>query len=669
MICVFRRLSVPYNPVWNSPDPESWELYFIKCIQEWTFTPEYSIMSAEIKTENIFQTGGHRGFGNHAVPDCFSGIPTTKTGGSKQMSSGFISALMRQRRNAKKAEPDTNGRLREILGIIRKYDYTDGITPDIVVKILQDLGPTFVKIGQIASQQAEYIPEDYCDALVKLRSKVAPMEIGVVYEQIEKYLGKPVNELFASFSEKPLGSASIGQVHKAELSDGTVVAVKVRRPGVVDTVARDFALIEKVLDTFVKGDLGGIDVKSMILELEQTSKRELDFTNEADYLQRFYENNTGREGIVVPRVYQELTCEAVLTEDFAVGREVSDRDFLATLSEEERERLAGLIADNFAEQVLTDGFYHADPHSGNVFIRSAGPRTAREEPETSHAAEGTAEKAGTESKKEKKLPLPDHDIEWIDFGMMGTLGQKQRQLLIDMITEVVMHDAYGLKRTVLQVAQPNGEIDHGYILGMCEDMCSQFNGSDFGEFDLGSLMNTILDGLQEASFKVDPFLTNLSRGIIAMEGTIRTLSPKVNILNHFMDKVDLSMNFNLNLENPGEMNPEIALKLLQLFKGVTDSSTKTAETLDMLEKGQIRVRTDFSFEEKALGSVGRFVTYTVRALMIIALFLGSCLLFSASANTPVNSTITTVFRAMGFTGYAVSIFFAYCLYRNMKKGK
>ena len=157
--------------------------------------------------------------------------------------SGFISALIKQRKEAKKAEPSSNKRLKEIIDVVRKYNYDDGITPEIIVNILEDLGPTFVKLGQIASQQADYMPAEYSEALAKLRSKVAPMDIATVHSQIEKYLGKPTNELFATFDEKALGSASIAQVHKATLLDGTVVAVKVRRPGVVNTVARDFALI------------------------------------------------------------------------------------------------------------------------------------------------------------------------------------------------------------------------------------------------------------------------------------------------------------------------------------------------------------------------------------------------------------------------------------------
>ena len=577
--------------------------------------------------------------------------------------SGFISALIKQRKDAKKAQPDTNGRLKEIIGILKKQNFDDGITPQVVVNFLEDLGPTYVKIGQIASQQAEYIPADYCDALAGLRSNVAPMEFDTVKAQIEKYLGKPVNELYAAFDEKPLGSASIAQVHKATLFDGTVVAVKVRRPGIVDTVARDFALIEKVLDTFVKGNAGGFDIKSLIVELENTSKAELDLTNEANNLDRFWTNNAGRERVESPKCYRELTCEAVLTESFVTGTEASDTAFLDTLGDDERERLAALVADNFATQVLTDGFYHADPHSGNVLIKEAPPIAAPAV--AKEAAEGEGDAA-----EEKKLPLPDHAIEWIDFGMMGTLNTKQRQILIDIVTHVVMHDAYALKCTVLEVAKPQGEINHGALLELCESMCGQYTGADFGDFDLGDLMGTILNGLQEENYKIDPFLTNLARGIVAVEGTVKTISPRVNILNYFTDKVGGGLGFNLNLEHPEEMNPDIAIKLLQLANGLTNSATKTADTLDMLEKGQLKLRTDFGFEEKALETVNRLAGYAIRALIIVAVLIGSCLLCTSSAlSGDGGRAITVVFRGIGFVGLAVSLFFAQRLYREVKKGK
>ena len=582
--------------------------------------------------------------------------------------SGFISALLKQRKEAKKAEPKSNGRLKEIINIVNKYNYDDGITPDIVVNILQDLGPTFVKLGQIASQQSDYMPAEYCEALAKLRSNVAPMDMETVYAQIEKYLGKPANELFASFSEKALGSASIAQVHKATLHDGTVVAVKVRRPGVVETVARDFALIEKVLDKFVKGNVGGIDIKGMIMELEKTSKIELDFTNEANYLDRFYNNNLGREKVICPKCYRELTCEAILTEDFVTGNEVSNTKFLDTLSEDERERLAALIADNFSTQVLVDGFYHADPHSGNVFIKEPTPGEQVSEPVVAEpkpdAVEGEEKPA-----EEKKIPLPEHSIEWIDFGMMGTLTQKQRQTLIDIVTNVVMKDAYNLKRILMTIAHPEGEVNHGEILGLCEDMCNQFSGTDFGDFELGDLLNTVLDALQNGNYKVDPFLTNLARGVIAIEGTVSTLSKKVNILNYFLSKVDMGSSFNLNLEHPEEMNPEIALKLLQLFNGVTDSSVKKAETLDMLQKNQITLHTDFAFEEKALETVNRITEYVIRGLIIVALIIGSTLLCTTTPIAEGNTTGAIVFRGVGIAGYIVSLFFAQRLYRNKKKNK
>ena len=591
--------------------------------------------------------------------------------------SNFISALMKQRKDAQKEEPKVNKRLKEVLDVLRKYNYDNGITPEITVNILTDLGPTFVKIGQIASQQAAYLPREYCDALAQLRSKVAPMDLETVNAQVEKYLGKPVSELYASFDEKPLGSASIAQVHRAELFDGTVVAVKVRRPGVVETVARDFALIEKILDKFVKKPVKGLDLKGFVTELEKTSMIELDLTNEANNLDRFWNNNAGREKVESPRCYRDLTCEAVLTESFVQGTEISDTDFLATLDDEERKRLAALVADNFASQILTDGFYHADPHSGNVLIKDQVPGEAYLQAETAEPVEKKQDESAekTDGKpEEEKIPLPEHSIEWIDFGMMGTLTSKQRQTLIDIVTNVVMHDAYGLKKTVLQIATPKGEIDHGAMLTMCEEMCGQFGGNDFGDFNLGDLMNTILDALEAGNFDVDPFLTNLARGIIAAEGTIKTLSPDVNILNAFMDKVDIGIDLDLtNLddkESLKKLNPDIALKLMQLAKGVTDSSVKTAETLDMLEKGQIKVRTDFAFEDHALDTVTRLAHYAIRALIIVAMLIGSAILCTSSSFSGDNvAAVTIIFRAIGFCGLVVSLFFAQRLIREMKKGK
>ena len=575
----------------------------------------------------------------------------------------FITALMKQRKQAKKEGPDTSGRLKEILAVLRKYDYDDGLTPEITVSILSDLGPTFVKIGQIASQQAEYIPKEYCDALASLRSKVAPMDFETVNAQIEKYLGKPISELFASFNEKPLGSASIAQVHKAELFDGTVVAVKVRRPGIVDTVARDFALIEKILDKFVKGNVGSVDVRGLVSELETISKTELDLTNEADNLDRFWNNNSGREKVESPKCYRELTCEAVLTESFVKGTEASDTDFLETLGEDERERIAALVADNFASQVLVDGFYHADPHSGNVLIKAPVPAQSVQ-PEADGAEQ--AEPA----RQEDKIPLPEHGIEWIDFGMMGVLTKKQRQILLDLVTNVVMNNAYALKRTVMQVAQPEGEINHGALLEVCEDMCGQFNGGDFGDFDLGDLMGTIIDMLQKENYKIDPFITNLSRGIIAVSGTVKTISDKVNILNFFTDKIGGGLSLeDLDADKLKEMNPEVAMKLLQLANGIIDSASKTAETLDMLQKGQIKLHTESSIEEKTVDTVSRLASYAIRAFIIVAILIGSCLLCTVS---PIKGDVVIliyVLRGAGIIGFITGLFFAQRLVRNMKSKK
>lgn len=505
---------------------------------------------------------------------------------------GFVQAL-RNARKKTKDKVDTTARGKEIVAILKKYDYSDGLTPQMTVSILEDLGPTFVKLGQIASTHTDMLPVEYCDALASLRSSVAPMDAATVHAQIEKHLGRPTEELFQSFDDEPLGAASIGQVHKAVLEDGTEVAVKVRRPGVVDTVVQDFALIEKILETadkFSGSDDGAMDLMTMVKELEQTSKVELDFTNEERNLVRFYQNNEDREYVTSPKCYEDYSNEAILTEDFVKGPEVGDTEYVESLSDEERDRLGNLLADNYVEQILTDGFYHADPHAGNVL-------------------------------------LVDDGIEWIDFGMMGYVSSKQRQILLDLVTALVKRDNYSLKRCVLQIAHPRGPIDHGSLLDMCEQMTSQFADSDLESFDTGDLLSTLTQNLQDEGYDIDPFLTNLGRGLLTIEGTVKALSPRVNIMDCMTRHIDLGF----DPESLQHMVEAFMLKGVQGADDLVGLPTKAVETLDMLQKSQLKVGGDFGIDAKTSRTAIFLVRSAIFAAIATSLFLGACILCSTAA--------------------------------------
>ncbi len=524
---------------------------------------------------------------------------------------------LRNARSKTKDKVDYNARGKEIIAILKNYDFSEGLTPEMTVEILQDLGPTFVKLGQIASTHTDMLPVEYCDALAQLRSSVAPMDAATVHAQIEKHLGATTDELFAFFDDKPLGAASIGQVHKAELADGTVVAVKVRRPGVVDTVAQDFALIERILtvsEKFRGPQDAGMDLMTMVKELEETSTVELDFTNEEKNLVRFYNNNIDREGVIVPKCFSELSNEAILTEEFAAGHEVGETEYVETLSDEERDRLGNLLADNYVAQILEDGFYHADPHAGNVLLQGDG-------------------------------------FEWIDFGMMGYVTSKQRQTLLDLITALVKHDTYHLKRCVLQIAKPRGPIDHGALLDTCERMVDEFADTDLESFDTGALLNTISSGLEDEGYDIDPFLTNLARGLITIEGTIKALSPRVNI----MDCITRNIKTGFDPDNLERMLEAFLMKGVQGVDDLAGLPTKAVETLDMFQKSQLKMGGDFGLDAKTVRSANYLARNIILAILATALFLGACLLCSAGASAS-HQTLIGAGYAFGAVGFALMIY-------------
>ena len=531
------------------------------------------------------------------------------------------------RKRTREEKAQTTARFKEILGILKKYEVRKGLTPDKTVALLEELGTTFVKLGQIASTHPDILPQEYCDALGSLRTKVAPLPLEDVKSQIESELGKPVDELFAEFSAEPLGSASIAQVHRAKLPDGSPVAVKVQRPGVVEKVTNDLAIMERLVDIYELVDRGegGLSLKELLNELVKTSTEELDFTNEADNLDRFYANNEEREGIASPKCYRDYTTSAILTEDFVDAPCAEDIDSLGK-TEEEREALAYLAAHNYMQQIMVDGFYHADPHAGNILLPESG------------------------------------GLEWIDFGMMGTITSSQRETLGQLIKALVKGDAYSLKRSVLKVATPTGPVDHAALLEMCEGVTEQFIDVDLENFDTGDVLGAVTDGVKSMGFDLDPFLANLGRGLTTLEGTIHLISPKLNIMNVLTEYLTSSF-------DPASLKKKaqkLAGQSIESAAAMAALPMKASETLDMVQKGHVKVGMELSSNDKFsrdLRAVGGLIAL---ALVAMGLIIGACIVGSSSSALKIGEL--SFFSAAGLiVGVVLAIYIIVKIHPYLKK--
>ena len=269
-------------------------------------------------------------------------------------------------------------RAAEMVAIFAKHNfYANGFTPRELRTTLEDLGPTYVKIGQIMSSRVDLLPQSYCRELEKLRENVKPLDPAVAKAVIEQEAGRKIDEIYAEFRDEPLGSASIGQAHYGVLKDGTRVVTKVQRPLIADMMRKDFLLLNKLADlvNIVEEDSEGqvIDFKSVISELEKVTKDELDFRVEAANTRLFKEKCLDDESrISCPAVIDELTTERIFTMTYIDGCSIANTDKLAAEGVDPEE-LGRVIVDNYLHQVLDVGTFHADPHQGNILVSHGKP--------------------------------------------------------------------------------------------------------------------------------------------------------------------------------------------------------------------------------------------------------------------------------------------------------
>lgn len=480
-------------------------------------------------------------------------------------------------------------RMNGIVRIMRQYKVLHGLTPEQAVEVLQALGPTYVKIGQLASNRSDLLPKAYCDAFEKLRDDANPMPFDVVIEQIDRAYGKSWHEVFASIDPVPLGAASIAQVHKATLLDGTTVAVKVRRPGVAESMAEDIMLMKHLLalGEFASNSHRDIllSLEGFIEEIERTTASEVDFTSELHNLMRFHDELADEEGVTSPVAYPQYSCESVLVMEFVQGTEISHTQALREQGIDVS-ALARRVCQSYVTQVLDDGFFHADPHPGNILVR-------------------------------------DGEVVWIDLGMVGTLTVSERMLVGKVFTAVATDNAYLLKEAVMGLVHVLGPVDHGALLEALSRLLAEYSTAEMKEINVGTVLTEVIEVLRGQNMMMTSSVTMLARGFVTIEGVIAQVAPDISVI-EIVSKHVIAQ----------QADPKfLATQLIDLATTSAASAealaklpTQLSNTLEMLDRGQIKVNGDIEVSSRILATAYASVGRISLALLSAGLFLGSSIL-------------------------------------------
>ncbi len=384
-------------------------------------------------------------------------------------------------------------RLMEIMEVMRRHEISRGITPEKLCAIIEDLGPTFIKLGQILSMRSDILPKNYCEALTKLRSSVAPMPFEQVASIVEASYGRPLNEVFSSFDETALGSASIAQAHAAVLQTGERVVVKVQREGIHDVMSRDIMLLKQACKVLKYTPASGlVDFNQVLDEMWVVAQEEMNFQTEAANLEKFRRLNEDVAFVASPALYREYTTTHVLVMERIDGYGIDDKAALSAAGYDLSE-IGAKLADNYIRQIMEDGFFHADPHPGNIRVR-------------------------------------DGKIVWLDMGMMGTLDERQRGLIGKAITGVARGDINLCRDAVLGLGEFRGKADKRQLYRDIEDLLEKYGSADLGSMDLARVCEDLTEVMKTNGIAMPGGLTMLARGLATIEGVIADLSPEINVM-------------------------------------------------------------------------------------------------------------------------------------------
>ncbi len=359
-------------------------------------------------------------------------------------------------------------------------------------RVLEDLGPTFIKLGQILSTRPDMLPAVFVQELRKLQDAAPPVEFEAIRAQLEDAFGRPHEEVFAMFEPEPLASASIAQVHRAELVDGTEVAVKVQRPGIEPQIRSDLALMYYIarLGEATIEEAGIYNPVALIREFERAITEELNFLVEADSTERARLNCAEDERIVIPRIIPELTAPRVMTMTFVRGRSLHSIE----PGSERGKKLATIAMEGAFDQIFEHGFFHGDPHPGNMLVTD------------------------------------DDRVVFLDWGLVGRLSGAQQDQLIDLIIAIITSDLDGVTRIVLRMGRPEGRVNLRQLRADIQQVRDGYLTGALGEIDVSALMSDIMEISHRHHIRVNPEYALLTKAFGTVDGILRVVYPDLDII-------------------------------------------------------------------------------------------------------------------------------------------
>lgn len=455
----------------------------------------------------------------------------------------------------------------------------------------EELGPTFIKIGQVFSTRPDLLPVEFIRELAKLQDDVPPFAYARAKKIVEKELRKPLDTVFKEIEEKPLASASLGQVHRARLASGEQVVIKVQRPDIRRTIEVDLEIMLHLAE-LMERHLEGWEIHHptrVVEEFAHTLERELDYTIEAAHMERFAMQFVDSSTVYVPKVYREATTSQILTMEYVDGIKVSD---IARLEKEglDRRKIARLGADLIMQQVFVHRFFHADPHPGNIVI------------------------------------LPNEVICYLDFGMMGRLDGEIREIFTDLFLAVVRRDETKAMEALLRLISADEEPDRRLLERDMVEFMDQHLYRPLKDLELGKLLHQILEMASKHRLHMPPELFLMLKALATVEGTGRRLDPDFDLMEHATPFVGRIQRERLR---PGQIAGDVADSGIEFFRLLKTLPGDLHSILNLARQGRVRLEFEHRGLEPMLFTLDRVSNRLAFAIVLAALIIGSALVVLA----------------------------------------